>query len=84
MKLLCLLSSLMSGSAIAQTVPNSEGLSEWESLAVALSLVATAVFCLWVIRKIKKALSAPLPNSLPSHWLTEPVARNAPITIVSN
>ncbi len=84
MNRLCLLSSLLSSSAIANTVPSSESLNQWESLAVALSLLATAVFCLWVIRKIKKALSAPSPNSLPNHWPTEPVARKTPITIVSS
>ncbi|MDO6685320.1 MULTISPECIES: hypothetical protein [unclassified Agarivorans] len=46
-----------------QAANTSNALSEVEHIAVALSIFATAAFCLWSLRKIKRALNTPLPNT---------------------
>ncbi|WP_427981445.1 hypothetical protein [Agarivorans sp.] len=52
----------------AQATASIANPAQQENIAIALSLLAIAIFFLWLINSIKRALNKPRRQAVPQHW----------------
>jgi cytochrome c biogenesis protein CcdA len=57
-------SSIWSAKATASIINT----AQQENIAIAMSLLAIAIFLLWLVRGIKRALNKPRRQAVPQHW----------------
>ncbi len=52
----------------AQATTNITNTTHQENIAIALSLLAMAIFLLWLIQRLKRALNKPRRQTVPAQW----------------